>query len=248
MHTTSLVLITVIAGCSKASAPPPTETGSPQTAPAVAAPAPPPAPVLAPCPDYTSIDKTLAAIFKSADDSISNPVCIAGRFPAPAWYVSANVTNDEGGVDLRTAIVDASGAIVTSTSDDVPPGLADASGTSNHQAIDFDQDGVDEILYVDKSHGRGYASATLIVLRLAQSSWERVLGRSFEYSNAGAVDEDSEITSCDATWAVDKRTITFTPTGKVDGSDADSCVLANETWMFVNGKFAKTVNVAARKD
>src|SRR4051812_31204605 len=118
MTTRSLLLVTLVAACSKSSSPPPAATGSGSgsaPAPAVSAvapaPAPAPAATTAPaCPAADALTAKLAELWKTTPDAIANASCVAGKFPAPGWYISGYVSLADKTVE-RSSIVDAKGTV-----------------------------------------------------------------------------------------------------------------------------------------
>ena len=209
----------------------------------VAAPA-----TLPPCPTTEeALTAKLEEIFKTKG-GISNAGCVAGKFPQPGWWVTAYISSESSWLD-RTVVIDAKGAIVSSSDGEIAPGQIDSSGSGGYRAIDFDKDGTDEVLYVFSSDRRGYAESTLQVTKLVNGTWESALSRTFSYDSSAAVENESEAESCEATWEVDaNQAIVFTPKGKTTSSNTESCVLANETWtMGADGKFAKAETRPATK-
>lgn len=255
----SLLFLVSIAACGKSSsktenaAPAPAgsgsgSAGSGSAGSGSAAAAPVADAALPPCPSQDALPAKLAEIFKTKADAISNAGCVVGKFPQPSWWVTAYVSSEDSTVD-RSAIVDAKGVIVSSSDEEIPPGMIDSSGTEGYRAIDFDKDGTDEVLYVYTSDRRGYAESGVYVEKLVNGKWEAALSRTFSYDSSAAVENESEAESCEATWELDaNQAIVFTPKGKATSNNTESCVLAKETWALgADGKFAKVETKPAAK-
>jgi hypothetical protein len=213
-------------------------------APAAKDPAPPVAAKDAPpCPKAgEALDKQLAKLY--GVKAVTDGVCVAGHFPQPAWLVSGRFESTEPDSSMiveRMAMVDPAGKITFKEEYDMPWGQADSSGMTDVKLIDFEKDGIDELVYVASSDRRGYMSSSLHVQRWTKGKWEPVFDRNFEYDDSAA--EANPVTSCKAAWKIDAaaKTITFDPEIKSKQKDTgEDCVHAKEIWTLgADGKFAK---------
>ena len=167
-----LWFIVLVAACGKSATPRGTELGNQETA---ASPA---------CPT----DADAAAIVRDAwsipSAATVETVCTTGHFPDPGWVIEAMVDVSEGEGWKRTLVADAATRHVLAQSEEegVAPWARDiGAGLAAWQAIDFDGDGVDEVVTTEESHHGG-----------TYVGWYQVFGLS-----AGALTELVEVTTSD---------------------------------------------------
>lgn len=190
-----------------------------------------------PCPEGDELKKQAAALFAVPADKIDEVSCARGKFPDSGWAIHARhwaASEDDNMLTERTALVDATGKLLGNAEQELPPGASDSSGSSDHQAIDLDGDGVDELVYVFASDKRGIMQEFVMVERLNKHTFEGIFQHQFKFDNEASEPEDG-VVSCEATWKIDppgadkKRTITFEPTAKVKGK-GEECIEKTEVW------------------
>jgi hypothetical protein len=232
MVTMRLLVLSIVAftaACGKTSSSTGSSAAAGSAAPGASA-AAPQAADLGPCPKDRALAEKLAALYATTADKVSGQGCVAGKFPAPGWYVTARVDDGASTIE-RTSVVDGAGKLVVDEQQEVPPGIVDSSASENHRVFDFDGDGTDEVVYVFRSDKGGYASDTLMVVKLVGGKWTFALTREFASDNSAALPEDGA-EACHAEWALDEkaRTLVFRPSKMPTDGRAGDCIFAAETW------------------
>lgn len=202
------------------------------------------APARAPaCPKGHALAARTRHVLHLTKDDLVDAHCAVGRFPDPGWallvraYEHARPGQPDAatGVSIQVAVVDRAGAAVparrTVIDQDLPVHVDDDDHILSLEAVDFDGDGTDELVYLQSTFQGGATSRDLHVLRLQAGAWKDVFTDMIAYDNADS--GEPKHVKCAATMRITaapghRRVIVLAPIGRAPKSD--SCITKREVW------------------
>lgn len=228
-----VILVVVASACSKGGASPPVANAASAGAPRV------------PCPAEADVAARVRVLWSVPAEQAIQAACTPGRFPAPGWVVAAMVdVSDEESWERTVVLAAADGALVAQgEQNDVAPWYRDeVGGPTAYQTMDFDGDGVDElILESSASHGGSQVSA-LDIARLSGASFVPALHLETHYDNGGAAEDAPDVIECDVdtTFIGDGKVVFIRAVGSVKTERADppeDCWAGTRTYRLVGDVF-----------
>jgi hypothetical protein len=108
--------------------------------------------------------------------------------------------NDDYSIGMWTALVTPTGEVRWAEGgDDFPASTMDKSASSEHEAVDLDGDGNDELVYVEGYSWGGNDDRSVVVVRVTTAGLENLPGENLPLSsdNSAADVDPSELYSCE---------------------------------------------------
>jgi hypothetical protein len=195
------------------------------------------------CPAAAALPAQVAKLYGVPPDALEiPPQCAPGHFPAPGLVIEVWLHGADGAVTERTAIVDAHFAEIARY--DAPLEGADleamiGTDTVRYETADFDHDGVDERVMVQRVIYGGLGIDTLLVARREGDAWTTTFARPITYDDS--FNGTEPVHTCTATWSIvgaaaGPKTIAIAPDGEPD----EKCATGPETWApGPDGQFVK---------
>lgn len=229
------IVIVLVAACSQRSASGVKNVGGPTSA------------AMVPCPEKRVVEDRLRALWSIPAGHDLDATCTPGRFPAPGWAVAAVVdTSEDEAYDRSVVLAAVDGAAIAQT--DVhgiaPWYRAEGGGGISYQVLDFDGDGIGELVSRSGASHGGSTTDSLTIDRLAGSTLERVFSVTTHYDNGGAAEDEADVIECntDVAFVPDGAAISLRAVGRVetrrtDQTDDDDCFTGARTYRLTGGRF-----------
>lgn len=207
------------------------------------------------CPDDATLVASLTTLWAIAPPhKVELHGCAPGQFGMPGMMVTAWVDSYEPGQDqypidseMRRVVLDAQLRLLAEAEAETiaPWYRAEGGGAGNAEMVDFDGDGVDEILEQQYATHGGSATEWITVHRVAGAQLKAIFSLQMEYDNGAAQEDELAYITCSA-----KKTIVASGTAQlliVDGTvsvgphasaeAAADCLRGRHTYGFVGTEF-----------
>lgn len=164
--------------------------------------------VAAPCPSGPELLAAAARAWSKPSTAGLSAECVALRVDGETlWYLDGWWEGGEAAgwnVGMWSALVTPSGETRwVDGADDLPPAAIDRGGTTNHQAIDLDGDGTDELVFEANWAHHGYEDGSLVVMRVRADGVASAVpadGLVLITDNSAAVDDPADAVTCQGSY------------------------------------------------
>lgn len=199
-----------------------------------------------PCPADADLAVQLRALWSVPADQPLAASCAPGTFPAPGWAIAAVVDVAEGEAWDRSVILAAAdGAAIAQTNQhEIAPWYrSEGGGGFSYQPIDFDGDGVMELVSARSANHGGTNHEWIVIERVGGSQIETAFSMATHYDDGAAVADELDSIDCDAavTFVPDGKTITVVAVGTIKtrrtAPAPDHCFVGRRVYRLVGGSF-----------